>query len=132
MNRRILVIDDDAIIRRIITRQLTRQGYDVEVAPDGESGLEAVDSGQIFDAVICDLFLPGIDGIEVVRRLRTGHPAEELPILMLTGDGAETTRHEALSCGASLFLTKPFSSHEILSALHALFDSRRGQTASAA
>jgi CheY-like chemotaxis protein len=129
MNTRILVIDDDAIMQRIITRLLARQAYEVVVAADGESGLEVIEQEGHFDAVICDLFLPGIDGIEVVRRLRLQHPAEELPILMLTGDGAEATRGEAMSCGANLFLTKPFSSHEIVGALQQLFEPDRGQAA---
>jgi DNA-binding response OmpR family regulator len=114
---RVLVIDDDVVIRRVLMRLLGRPDYETRAAGDGESGLAALAEDGSFDAVICDLGLPGISGIEVVRRIRSGERHRDLPVIMLTGDGAEETRGEALDCGADLFLTKPFSSHEILGAL---------------
>lgn len=132
MSARILVIDDDAIIRRMLLRLLSREEYQVHAAADGESGLEALEDGAPFDAVICDLCLPGISGIEVVRRIRAQAGRGAMPIVMLTGDGAEETRGEALGCGANLFLTKPFSSHEIVGALAQLLGSAGGPVVQAA
>jgi two-component system, OmpR family, phosphate regulon response regulator PhoB len=120
MRSRILAIDDDAIVRRLLVRLLTNQGYEVHTAADGEAGLIALEEEEIPAAVICDLCLPGISGIEVVRRIKEQERSRGIPVLMLTGEGAEETRGAALESGADLFLTKPFSSYEILEAIQRL------------
>ena len=120
MKSRILAIDDDAIVRRLLVRLLTNQGYEVRTAADGETGLTALEEEASPAAVICDLCLPGISGIDVVRRIREQERWKRIPVLMLTGEGADETRGAALESGADLFLTKPFSSYEILEAIQQL------------
>jgi adenylate cyclase len=132
MKIRILAIDDDAIVRRLLVRLLTNQGYEVRPVADGETGLTVLEEGESPAAVICDLCLPGISGIEVVRRIREQERWKGIPILMLTGEGAEETRGEALESGADLFLTKPFSSYEILEAIHRLLSEASAAESSAA
>ncbi len=132
MNGRILAIDDDAIVRRLLVRLLTNQGYEVRTAADGEAGLAALAEEDCPAAVICDLCLPGISGIEVVRRIREQERWKGIPVLMLTGEGAEETRGAALNSGADLFLTKPFSSYEIVEAIHKLLSGNDSRESSAA
>ena len=132
MNSRILAIDDDAIVRRLLVRLLTNQGYEVRTAVDGETGLVALEEEDGPAAVICDLCLPGISGIEVVRRIREQERWKGIPVLMLTGEGAEETRGAALDSGADLFLTKPFSSYEIVEAIHRLLSGIAPRESSAA
>ncbi len=130
MKDRILVIDDDAIIRRLLGRLLAGRGFEVVVAADGEEGLAALEEADP-EVVICDLCLPGIAGTEVVRRIRAQERWAATPVLVLTGEGDEESRGEALSCGADLYLTKPFSSYEIFEALEQLRSSGRTGTAAA-
>jgi DNA-binding response OmpR family regulator len=132
MKSRILAIDDDPVVRRLLVRLLTNQGYQVRTAADGEAGLAAMEGEESPAVVICDLCLPGISGIEVVHRIREDGRWKDLPILMLTGDGAEESRGAALGSGADLFLTKPFSSYEVLEAIHRLLSGDSAEELSAA
>lgn len=129
MKHTVLVIDDDAVIRRLLSRLLAGHGFEVRTAADGETGLATLEDGGETDVIICDLCLPGISGIEVVRRIRSEPRWEAVPILMLTGDGAEETRGAALACGADQYLTKPFSSYEVDDALRLLLSTGRRSAA---
>ena len=107
---RVLVVEDDADIAGVLRRSLDKEGYDVRVAGDGEAALEQ--SG-VFepDAVVLDLGLPKLDGIEVCRRLRD---EGDVPILMLTARDALDARVEGLDSGADDYLVKPFEREELL------------------
>lgn len=129
MKHRILVIDDDAVIRRLLVRLLGGNGYEVLTAVDGEGGLAALEGAGAIDVIICDLCLPGISGIEVVRRVRSDRRWDAVPVLMLTGEGADETRGAALAGGADHYLTKPFSSYEMEDALRQLLASERRSAA---
>jgi DNA-binding response OmpR family regulator len=118
MNRRILVIEDDKDIAGLVELHLTDSGYDVTVAHDGKSGLEAA-LAKTFDLIILDLLLPGIDGMEICRRVRA-RPSYT-PILMLTSRSSEVDRVLGLEMGADDYLTKPFSIPELLARVKALF-----------
>lgn len=121
MNERILVIEDDPSVRALLRRGLKFEGYEVEVAENGESGLRmARDS--MPNAVILDLMLPGIDGLEVCRRLRA---ESNVPIIMLTARDAVADRITGLDAGADDYVPKPFAFDELLARLRALF--RRNQ-----
>jgi DNA-binding response OmpR family regulator len=118
MNRRVLVIEDDKDIARLVELHLRDSGYDVTVAYDGTSGLETA-LAKTFDLIILDLLLPGIDGMEICRRIRT-RPTYT-PILMLTSRSSEVDRVLGLEMGADDYLTKPFSVRELLARVKALF-----------
>ena len=109
---RILVVEDDSIMAELLKRGLAAEGHKVEVAPDGVAGYERA-CGQIFDAIVLDVMLPGLDGFAVARRLRT--QGNKVPILMLTGRDAPTDVVRGLDIGADDYLTKPFS-FEVFSA----------------
>lgn len=121
MTARILVIEDDEAILKFLRRGLAYEGYQVDTAADGQSGLALALDNQ-YDLVVLDLMLPGLDGLEVCRRLRAGGP---VPILILTAKDAVTDRIQGLDMGADDYMTKPFNLDEMLARIRALL--RRAQ-----
>ena len=124
MAERILVIEDEARIAQFLKRGLIYEGYRVDVAHDGPSGLQMA-RDQPPDLVILDWMLPGLDGLEVCRRLRA---AGDVPILMLTAKEDVQDRVLGLDAGADDYLVKPFQFDELLARIRALF--RRAQPSS--
>lgn len=117
---RVLVVEDDGEIADVVRRALDKVGYEVRLAADGEAALE---QSQVFepDAVVLDLGLPKLDGVEVCRRLRA---EGDVPILMLTARDALDARVEGLDSGADDYLVKPFERAELLARLRALLRRR--------
>jgi two-component system, OmpR family, response regulator MprA len=114
---RILVVDDDRAVRESLRRSLQFNGYQVELAGDGQQALDSV-KGQRPDAMVLDVMMPRLDGLEVCRRLRgTG---DDLPILVLTARDAVSDRVAGLDAGADDYLPKPFALEELLARLRAL------------
>ena len=113
---RVLVIEDEDRIRQFLQRGLTYENYRVDVAADGPTGL-ALARENPPDVVILDWMLPGMDGLEVCRRLRAGGPA---PILMLTAKDTVQDRVQGLDAGADDYLVKPFAFDELLARIRAL------------
>ncbi len=114
---RILVVDDDRAVRESLRRSLEFNGYQVELAADGQQALDWL-TGQRPDAMVLDVMMPRIDGLEVARRLRgTG---DDLPILVLTAREAVSDRVAGLDAGADDYLPKPFALEELLARLRAL------------
>jgi two-component system response regulator MprA len=116
MNERILIIEDDPAILKVLQRGLSYEGYMVEVATDGRIGLNLARDHHP-DLVILDWMLPAMDGLEVCRRLRTGGG---LPILMLTAKDTVQDRIQGLDAGADDYLVKPFNLDELLARMRAL------------
>jgi two-component system response regulator MprA len=114
---KILVVDDDRAVRDALRRALTLSGYEVEVAEDGERALERVVQA-VPDAVVLDIGMPGIDGLEVCRRLR--RLGNRVPILMLTARDAVADRIDGLDVGADDYMVKPFDVEELKARLRAL------------
>jgi DNA-binding response OmpR family regulator len=110
---RILVIEDESDILDLLRYNLRKDGYDVECASDGERGLDLARTKAV-DLVLLDLMLPGIDGLEVCRRLRTDQRTEHVPVIMVTSKGEESDVLVGLSLGADDYVTKPFSIKELL------------------
>jgi two-component system response regulator MprA len=116
---KILVVDDERAVRDSLRRALELEGYDVELAGDGEEALDRLEhpDGQT-DAVILDVLMPGRDGLEVCRRLRTS--GSRVPVLMLTARAEVENRVAGLDAGADDYLPKPFALEELLARLRAL------------
>ncbi|HVK74863.1 MAG TPA: response regulator transcription factor [Kofleriaceae bacterium] len=125
MNVRVLLIDDDLRLGELLRGYLEPQGVMLEQAGSGEAGLSAVAGG--FDAVLLDVMMPGIDGLETLRRLRA---RAAVPVIMLTARGDEADRVVGLELGADDYVAKPFSPRELLARLRAVL--RRTQPAAAA
>jgi DNA-binding response OmpR family regulator len=114
--RRIAVIEDEESIAAAIATRLRSEGYEVEIAGDGPGGVELCDRFRP-DLVVLDLMLPGLDGIEVCKQIQREHP---LPVLMLTARDSETDLLVGLAVGADDYMTKPFSTRELVARIHAL------------
>jgi two-component system, OmpR family, response regulator MprA len=116
---RILVVDDERAVRESLRRALELEGYDVDLAADGQEALERLESDQHEpDAVVLDVLMPEVDGLEVCRRLRSA--GSRLPVLMLTAQAEVENRVEGLDAGADDYVTKPFALEELLARLRAL------------
>jgi len=115
---RILVVDDERAVRESLRRALELESYEIELAADGPEALEKLDSDRQPDAVVLDVLMPGMDGLEVCRTIRrTGN---RVPVLMLTARTQVEDRVEGLDAGADDYLTKPFALEELLARLRAL------------
>jgi DNA-binding response OmpR family regulator len=113
----VLVVDDEPIIREVLARYLEHAGFEVETADDGNRALQAVSAGQP-DLMILDLMLPGLDGLEVFRRIQGS--ANQPAVIMLTARGAETDRVVGLELGADDYVSKPFSPRELVARVQAV------------
>ena len=121
---RVLVVDDDANITAFLKRALAYEGYQVEVAADGPAGLAAARDHPP-DLVVLDVMLPGLDGVELLRRLRAGETQPgSLPILMLTARDEVSDRVAGLDAGADDYLVKPFALEELTARIRALLRRR--------
>jgi DNA-binding response OmpR family regulator len=114
--RRLLVIDDDARLRDLLSEYLGSRGFAVDVAADGEAGLAALRGGAV-DLVVLDVMMPGKDGFEVCRELRT---FSRVPVIMLTARGDEMDRIVGLEIGADDYLPKPFNPREFPARIQAV------------
>jgi DNA-binding response OmpR family regulator len=123
--RTIVVIEDEGPIASAVAARLRSEGFAVEIAADGLAGVELCERVRP-DAVVLDLMLPGLDGLEVCRRIQHERP---VPVLMLTARDSETDKVVGLAVGADDYLTKPFSSRELVARVHALL--RRVERAAA-
>ena len=114
-HRRILVVDDEPQITRVLRTSLAAQGYDIRVANNGETALEIMKDWTP-DLVITDLAMPNMDGLELCRKLRSGSP---VPIIVLSVKSEERTKVKALDLGADDYVTKPFAIGELLARVRA-------------
>src|SRR5437868_15098457 len=113
--RRILVVDDEPQITRVLRTSLSSQGYDIRIANDGETALEILKDWPA-DLVITDLSMPNMDGLELCRRLRA---KSQVPIVVLSVKGEERAKVQALDVGADDYVTKPFGMNELLARVRA-------------
>jgi len=115
----ILIIEDNADIRKNVCLLLELEGYAVRGVPDGEQGLELIFKAPHPDLVLCDLMLPGLDGFAVLEKVRSNPALEHLPFLIVTALTDRTSQRKGMNLGADDFLTKPFSAEELLRAIEA-------------
>ena len=122
MGERILLVEDEEKLARMVELELTYEGYGVEKAPDGRAGLELALSGQ-FDLVLLDIMLPRMSGMEVLRRLRK---ESQVPVIMLTARDSVVDKVSGLDSGADDYVTKPFAIEELLARIRAALRSKGG------
>jgi CheY-like chemotaxis protein len=114
---RLLVVDDNEDNRDMLARRLRRRGYEVRTAESGAEALDLISSALHFDAVLLDVMMPDITGLEVLAKLRTRFNKEQLPVVMATARSDSEDVVEALRLGANDYVTKPINLDEIISAL---------------
>jgi len=121
---KILIIEDEKLLADSLRVLLERKGFEVECACDGKTGTEYAELG-VYDLMILDVMMPGMDGFQVAREVRTKRCAT--PILMLTAKSELEDRIAGLNAGADYYLTKPFDSRELLACIHALLRRQGGE-----
>lgn len=119
INQRILVIEDEANIQELIKYNLEKNGYKVVVSDNGIDGLEEA-IANVPDLILLDLMLPGLDGLEVCKRLRMDKRTKKVPIFMLTAKSEELDKVLGLELGADDYITKPFSIKELIARIRAV------------
>lgn len=112
----ILIADDDASNREVLSYYLRRQGYDVVAVADGELALSAI-AERRFSLVLLDVVMPGLDGLEALRRIRGTHDVHELPVILFTGLDAPDALDTAGQLGANAWLAKPYQLADLLAAV---------------
>jgi two-component system phosphate regulon response regulator PhoB len=122
-HRNIVVIEDEPDIREVMEHNLRREGFRVISAPDGEAGLRRIRE-ESPDLVLLDLMLPGLDGVEICRRLKENPVTRTIPVIMVTAKGEESDVILGLGLGADDYITKPFSPREVVARVKAVL--RRG------
>ena len=125
MRRRLLLVEDDPTLRQALTFNLTREGYDVTSAADGEAALEASRNERL-DLILLDVMLPGMSGVEVLRVLR--REGVTTPVIVLSAKGDEIDRVVGLKVGADDYVAKPFSRPELLARIEAVLRRHRRET----
>ena len=112
----VLIVDDDPQVTLALSIRLRAAGYVVDTAPDGETGLEKL-ALNLPDVVLLDMRMPGIDGLEVIRRMKMDERLSRVPVIVISANAQETVKREAIATGAKLFLEKPYESRVLLDAL---------------
>jgi two-component system, OmpR family, alkaline phosphatase synthesis response regulator PhoP len=121
--RRVLVVDDEPYIGRIIQLKLEDGPYEVDLVHDGRTALERLRSGEPIDLVLLDIMIPHASGLEVLDELRRIPHRRDTPVIMLTAKGQDADKERAVQLGATDFLTKPFSPRKLLARIDELFGS---------
>jgi len=117
MKKKVLVVDDDPMIRNLVQSILESEGFEVNVAEDGKKAVEIIETGPIppeYDLIVLDVVMPGMNGLDVVTRLRLHSDTRDIPILMLTGEDKAEDLMAGYSVGADYYITKPFTRQQIL------------------
>ena len=121
VRKRILLIEDEEDIRDVLEYDLRKEGYDVGCAATGEQGLDAARTDGA-DLILLDLMLPGIDGLEVCRRLRSDAATKDVPIIMVTARGFAADVLRGREVGAAGYITKPITAEEVIRKVRAFLD----------
>lgn len=116
MNKKVLVVDDDPMIRNLVQAMLESEGFEVSTAEDGRQGVDIIEGGDPthFSLIVLDVVMPEMNGLDVVTRLKLKPSTQEIPILMLTGEDKAEDIMAGYSVGADYYITKPFTRQQLL------------------
>lgn len=114
MSAKILIVDDEQFVRDLLEKVLKRRGHEVTVAGDADQALRSLSAGT-FDLLLTDVVMPGMDGFDLLRRVKSAHPA--MKVIVLTGYARKQSISDFLLYGADEYLSKPFQVHELVSAV---------------
>lgn len=121
MSKRILIVDDEEVIRKFLKIHLLKLGYEVIEAEDGQKAMEKI--GEIkFDLIICDVMMPNKNGWEVVKEMRSNPELSEIPIILLTAKNEDADMFKGYELGANYYMTKPFTKDQLLYGIKLMFE----------
>jgi CheY-like chemotaxis protein len=121
MGKRILIVDDEEVIRKFLRIHLTKLGYEVKEAADGEQAIEQLKKGN-FDLMICDILMPKKDGWEVVKEVKSNPRTKDIPVILLTAKNEDSDMFKGYDLGANYYMTKPFTKTQLLYGLKLMLD----------
>jgi len=121
MSKRILIVDDEEVIRKFLKIHLSKLGYEVTEAEDGEKAIEKIGGGK-FDLIICDVMMPNKNGWEVIKEVKSNPELNEIPIILLTAKNDEVDMFKGYELGANYYMTKPFTKDQLLYGLKLMFE----------
>jgi DNA-binding response OmpR family regulator len=121
MSKRILIVDDEEVIRKFLRIHLTKLGYEVTEAEDGEKAIEKI-GGEKFDLIICDVMMPNKNGWEVVKEVKSTPDLSNIPIILLTAKNDDADMFKGYGLGANYYMTKPFTKDQLLYGLKLMFE----------
>lgn len=125
MNKNVLVVDDDPMIRSLVKDMLEAEGYVVTLAEDGEQGVGILDAGPKpveFSLIVLDVIMPGMNGLQVLTKLKEQDFTREIPVIMLTGEDKTEDILAGYNVGADYYITKPFTRQQLLHGLGLVFE----------
>ena len=121
MKKKILIVDDEEVIRKFLKIHLDKLGYEVKEAVDGEQAIEQIWKDD-FDLLICDILMPKKDGWEVIKEVKSNPKTKDIPVIVLTAKNEDTDMFKGYDLGANYYMTKPFSKAQLLYGLQLMFD----------
>ncbi len=121
MSKRILVVDDEEVIRKFLKIHLTKLGYEVAEAEDGQKAMEKIGDGK-FDLIICDVMMPNKNGWEVVKEVKSNPEMSEIPVILLTAKNDDVDMFKGYELGANYYMTKPFTKDQLIYGLKLMFE----------
>lgn len=128
MSKRVLVVDDDPTIRNLVQAMLEAEGFTVVVAEDGQQGLEVLEKEPTpvgFNLIILDVVMPGMNGLDVLTRLKLAPRTQGIPVLMLTGEDKAEDILAGYNVGADYYITKPFTRQQLLYGIELVLDEEK-------
>jgi CheY-like chemotaxis protein len=120
MGKKVLVADDEEVVRKFLSIHLVKWGYDVIEAVDGEEALEQLDK-EDFDLLICDIMMPNKDGWEVLKGMKSNPKTKDIPVIVLTAKNEDSDMFKGYDLGANYYLTKPFTKAQLLYGIQLMF-----------
>ncbi len=121
MSKRILVVDDEEVIRKFVKIHLMKLGYEVDEAEDGQKAIEKI-TEEKFDLIICDVMMPNKSGWEVVKEVKSNPEMNEIPIILLTAKSDDADMFKGYELGANYYMTKPFTKDQLLYGMKLMFE----------
>ena len=121
MSKRILIVDDEEVIRKFLKIHLNKQGYEVTEAEDGQKAIDRIGERK-FDLIICDVMMPNKTGWEVVKEVKSNPKFDQIPIILLTAKNDDVDMFKGYDLGANYYMTKPFTKDQLLYGLKLMFE----------
>jgi len=121
MSKRVLIVDDEEVIRKFLTINLNKLGYEVVEAIDGEKAIEKIGEGKL-DLIICDVMMPNKNGWEVIKEVKGNPETSGIPIILLTAKNDDIDMFKGYELGANYYMTKPFTKDQLIYGLKLMFE----------
>ena len=121
MSKKVLIVDDEEVIRKLLRINLVKWGYEVREAVDGAQALDQIGKDD-FDLLICDILMPNLDGWEVIKEVKLNPKTRDIPVIVLTSKNQDQDMFKGYDLGASYYMTKPFTKAQLLYGLKLMFE----------